>query len=479
MRKPLARLVAGSVMAVAPIAFVTSTAGASTSANEISSARSATSYLASQFNASGFIPGSGGSADFSSTIASDIDFAATNTYLGLARQSMNYIASNLNSYVVLPTYGDGPGQLANVIIAARALGFDPSNFGGVNLISRLLATQQTTGVDSGMFGSEAELAAYDAGAYDQGLALSALAYAGITTGTQVQAAVSWLVPQQCANGGFNFQSNAGGACSGTPASYSGPDTNSTAVAIEGLVAQGALTSSARSLAVRYFTTGQDSDGGFGYYANVGGSLGTSNSDTDSTALVLQALSAMGIDPTGTQFTIGGANPPSFLNSQQISTTGSSLGEFNYQGTPSLLATVQAVPGLIGAPLYDVVSPSNAGYTIVTSNGSAYAFGTSAYKGGLTGSINKPIVSGFATPDGKGYYLVASDGGVFTFGDAQFQGSLGNTMLNKPIVSGFATPDGKGYYLVASDGGVFTFGDATYSSSLPGMGISTGAVIGVF
>ena len=520
MRKNLTRLFAGSIIAVAPVAFFGSSASASTSPNEMLMARNATSYLASQFNASGYITGSGGTVDYSDTLASDIDFAATNTYLRLAHQSLNYIAANLNSYVVTP-YGDGPGQLANVIIAVRALGLDPTNFGGVNLISRLLATQQTSGVDSGMFGSETELANYDAGAYDQGLALSALAYAGVTSGAQVQAAIAWLQPQQCSNGGFVFQSNAAGACSGTPANFAGPDTNTTAVAIEGLVAQGALTPAARSLAVNYFATGQDSDGGFGYYANVGNSLGSANSDPDSTALVIQALTAMGISPSSAQFTVGGANPLSFLNSQQITTTGSSFGEFNFQGSPSLLATVQAVLGQLGAPNYGVFTPSNSGYSVVTSSGSVYAFGTSSYNGGINGNLNKPIVSGFSTPDGKGYYLVAADGGVFAFGDATFQGSLGGKSLNAPIVSGFSTPDGKGYYLVAADGGVFAFGDATFqgslgamtlnkpivsgfatpdgkgydlvaadggvfsfgnatfTSSLPGIGVSTGAVIGAF
>ena len=476
MRKSLTRLFAGSIIAAAPIAIAASSASATTSPSEMLLARSATSYLASQFNTSGYIPGSSGSVDYSDTLASVMDFAATNTYLPLAHQALNYIAANLNSYVVT-AYGDGPGQLANVIIAVRSLGLDPTNFGGVNLINRLLATQQTTGVDSGMFGSETELTNYDAGAYDQGLALSALAYAGVTSGPQVQSAVAWLQGQQCSNGGFVFQSNANGACSGLPANFAGPDTNTTSVAIEGLVAQGALTPSAKALATTYFTTGQDSDGGFGYYANVANALGNANSDTDSTSLVVQALTAMGLSPTSAQFSVSGSNPISFLNTQQITTAGSSFGEFNYQGTPSLLATVQAVLGVIGAPHYNIVSPSNQGYSVVTSSGSVYAFGTSSYQGGITGSVNQPIVAGFATPDGKGYYLVAADGGVFAFGDATFYGSLGGTMINKPIVAGFATPDGKGYYLVAADGGVFAFGDATFYGSLGGTVLNKPIVAG--
>ena len=67
---------------------------------------------------------------------------------------------------------DGPGQLANLILDAHAMGVDPTNFGGTNLVTRLLATEQTSGADAGLFGTEAQLGIYAAGTFVQGLVFS-------------------------------------------------------------------------------------------------------------------------------------------------------------------------------------------------------------------------------------------------------------------------------------------------------------------
>ena len=55
------------------------------------------------------------------------------------------------------------------------------------------------------------------------------------------AAISWLVAEQCPDGGWTSPDNAINACNGLPAAFAGPDTNSTALAVQGLAAQGALT----------------------------------------------------------------------------------------------------------------------------------------------------------------------------------------------------------------------------------------------
>ncbi len=81
-----------------------------------------------------------------------------------------------------------------------------------------------------------------------------------------------------------------------------------------------------------------------------------------------------------------------------------------------------------------------------------------------------------TPDDAGYWLVASDGGIFSFGDAQFYGSTGAILLNKPIVGMASTPDGDGYWMVASDGGIFSFGNAPFYGSASSQGLSN--VIGI-
>ena len=66
-------------------------------------------------------------------------------------------------------------------------------------MARLLATERQSGVDAGLFGTQDPT--FD-GAFRQGLSLAALAAAGITTGSQVSAAVAWLTHQQCPDGGW-------------------------------------------------------------------------------------------------------------------------------------------------------------------------------------------------------------------------------------------------------------------------------------
>ena len=129
---------------------------------------------------------------------------------------------------------DGPGQLALLILDADALGVSPNDFGGSDLVGHLLATEQTSGADRGLFGTEAQVGDYSAGGYQQGLALAALAAAGVHGTNQTGAAISWLVSEQCADGGWTSPDNAVNGCSGLPAIFAGPDTNSTSLAVQGL-----------------------------------------------------------------------------------------------------------------------------------------------------------------------------------------------------------------------------------------------------
>ena len=101
-----------------------------------------------------------------------------------------------------------PLNLALLILDAVGVGVNPRNFGGSNLIERLLATQQTTGADAGLFGTETQVQDNVAGNYDQALALLGLAAAGIRDTSQTKAAVDWLVAEQCPDGGWTLPDNA-------------------------------------------------------------------------------------------------------------------------------------------------------------------------------------------------------------------------------------------------------------------------------
>ena len=146
----------------------------------------------------------------------------------------------MDSYVTV-VGADGPGQLALLILDAEALGADPNNFGGTDLVEPTAGHEQTSGPDAGLFGTETQVADYSPAPTTQGLALAALAAAGVRGTSQLSAAISWLVAEQCPDGGWTTPDNAINACTGDRPTSSGPDTNSTSLALEGLAAQGAAT----------------------------------------------------------------------------------------------------------------------------------------------------------------------------------------------------------------------------------------------
>jgi hypothetical protein len=122
----------------------------------------------------------------------------------------------------------------------------------------------------------------------------------------------------------------------------GTDTNATALAVQALVAAGqSPTATAVISGLEYLEGAQNDDGGFIYSPLWGG-----ESDTNSTAYVLQALLAVGEDPLTGTWVIGDANPIEYLLNRQLPD-----GSFEYQtgGGANQMATQQAVPALLYAP----------------------------------------------------------------------------------------------------------------------------------
>jgi hypothetical protein len=328
-------------------------------------------------------------------------------------------------------------------------------------VARLLATQQP----SGRFGTDAQVPNFNSGPYDQGLALTALKAVGMSAPA---AAVSWLQQAQCPNGGWTAPDSSTNPCNGDPGAGSGPDTNTTALALQGLAAENGLTPPITSTAVTFLKNGQNADGGWAYDPNAPDNQQTS--DPDSTSLVIQALLALGLSPDGPQFVSGGHTPASLLLSFQVA-SGADRGAFyaafgGSTTTGDLFATFQAVPALMG--LSFPFGPSGTAYWLAASDGGVFGFGGATFHGSTGGlTLNKPVVAVAPTLNGLGYWLAASDGGVFNFGNAGFYGSMGGTPLNMPVVGLAAGAEGGGYWLVASDGGIFTFGHAGFYGSMGG------------
>lgn len=118
------------------------------------------------------------------------------------------------------------------------------------------------------------------------------------------------------------------------------DTNGTALALQALVAAGEPTSAAEVVAaLNYLASVQNNDGGFPY-------SGGGDSDANSTAYVVQALLAAGQDPLTGTWVISSTTPISYLLGMQLSD-----GSLEWQpgSGPNQLATQQAVPALLGRP----------------------------------------------------------------------------------------------------------------------------------
>lgn len=228
-----------------------------------------------------------------------------------------------------PAIEKSAGLTAKVILALTATGQDPRRFAGLDLVAHL-----RTFVDpqSGRLGQSAIDHAYAL------LALAATDRAAITP-----AMVTWLLRTQLPEGAW--------AWDGDQQPGSG-DTNTTALAVQALARVGGEAARpAIDRALQYFRTVQNDDGGFPFQKPA--QLGT-ETDANSTALVLQALLASGQRPEAWARPQG--NPLTALLALQ-----NPSGAFRWKaGVPedNLLATVQAVPALVGQPL-PIVRPAPA------------------------------------------------------------------------------------------------------------------------
>jgi LPXTG-motif cell wall-anchored protein len=265
-------LAAGLVFAVAAPATA-----APPSSDPRTDARDAAAWIAARVNASGFIPSSTSptKADLSSSAQAVTALAAAGVGKSKVTALLAYLGSHIDAFVTANGFDD-PGAIAYLILAAKAGGADPTSFGPAHadLVTRLVATQQP----DGLFGLAAN--ATFTGAFDQGLSLLALHAAAIAN----PHGVTWLEGQQCADGSFTaFRADTTIACPAVnTTTFAGPDTNSTALALLGLIAQGDTTAAAKAEAA--LRAVRNSGGGWGFFAR-----NDQPTDANSTGLVLEAL----------------------------------------------------------------------------------------------------------------------------------------------------------------------------------------------
>ena len=294
------------------------------------------------------------------------------SFLSLGASIEEWVTNDGSGGTAAPSGADLPERLASLILLANTTGSNPRSFGepAVDLVARAEAMYGQ--VVPGFYGYQEPWSSVQ----DQSLMVIALQAVGATPPTL---AIDWLADQQC-TGGSNPQSSLGGwqasrtttgnsldDCSAPdPLNYSGPDTNSTAFAIQALQYLGrtAPLAAAATVLQNAQATSGPSAGGFPWFA--GGDV-----DANTTALVLQAITAMGQIPSA--WSVGGATPLAVLESFQLSSPASDAGSLFASwnpGVPDLLASYQGVWGL---SLSAFPFPVLAGRTVVTEALAAPAF----------------------------------------------------------------------------------------------------------
>ena len=295
--------------------------------------------------ADGHVEGVSG-PDLSATVQTAITLAYAGTAgakVGRVVQSMvTYVDANVDAYVdgaSSPSSAtDDAGALAELIFLKQATGVTSP----AELMARLTATQQP----SGLFGASDPT--YD-GTDRQSLAIVVLRRAGMGwTDPVLVAARRWLAAQQCPNGGFSADAAATGqsGCVGDPASYLGPDTNSTAMAAWALSpANGAPTQTPRfTAALGFLRRLERRHGAWGWFPGLA-------SDSNSSASVDLALAEIGVDirSSSSPWSRDGESPLSGLKRFQVRPldTPSTAGGFRYQLNvqsllPDRLSTEQAL-----------------------------------------------------------------------------------------------------------------------------------------
>jgi hypothetical protein len=305
-------------------------------------------WLANQIKHNGGFVTSFGVADVTSTAYAVVGMRATGVDKPASDHAIRYLRTKIGTQVQLNGH-DSPGALAEYILAAVADHQDPRHFGGTgaqnNLVTRLLATARTTGTDLGLFGVQDPT--YD-GAFRQGLALAALKAAAVDPSkVRVTAGISWLKKQQCANGLWeSYRSNTATACpAADPSSFSGPDTNSSSLAVQGLAAWGERPR--RAAVLQSLDKVQSANAGFPFVA-----APNQAADPNSTALVIQAILAESASPTTTRWLKGTNTPFTALASYQLGCAQPGYGAFFFppSTSPNVFATVQAVPAMASKTL---------------------------------------------------------------------------------------------------------------------------------
>lgn len=210
----------------------------------------------------------------------------------------------------------GLGQQAKLVLAIDAAQRDATDFAGTDFWEVF----ETTEFETGIIGQ---------GFFDHSLAtLAAVAVESESDIIFATVLVNWQLP----DGSWGFESN---AVEGEG------DVNTTALAVQALVAAGLGDDPAVDAALDYLAAARATDGGYGYAPAA--TPEENESDANSTALVIQALLAVGMDPS---------EEPMASDIAALATFQNESGSFRYNDDmpdDNLFSLVQAILAAAGAP----------------------------------------------------------------------------------------------------------------------------------
>jgi hypothetical protein len=302
---------------IALLAAVVCLAGAALSARaatpQTTAAQDAIDYIRTLQNADGGFPAFGAESNAGTTIDAMLAFVGVgvrpNSVKNGGNSPLDYLEAQAASYTTTADHA------AKLVIGLVAAGEDPRDFAGSDWVAKMQSYY------------DASTHHYGEATFEQMLYILARRSLGSSVSSGV---VSYLESKELPVGCWEYAD--GWGC----------DTNSTAVAVQALVAAGVDDSDASiEAALDYLTSVQNVDGGFPYMPG-------SDSDAQSTAWVLQALIAAGenVDAGGPWEKPGGHTPMQSLLSFQDAATGA----FTYAGEDNAYATYQVVPALLLQPL---------------------------------------------------------------------------------------------------------------------------------
>jgi hypothetical protein len=301
-----------------------------------SAANKALAWIKTQQQTDGSFAGFGAGSTLDAVLAIVAANLDPTTYVQGGNNPITFLESKAGALAA------APGGAGKLLIVAHAIGRGGESF-GVDLGSTINASYGISA--TGQYGPDG---------IGHAFSILGLSAAGLPV---PEAAVDRLLGLQGAGGGWAFSGDT---------SAGSADTNTTAVALQALVAVGADKTNGEAIkrAVSYITAQQNSDGGWPYQQ---GSEFGSDSDVNSTSYVVQAMLAL----KNTMLAEAGQR---FIASLQ-----KPGGAFPYsQAVPddSPGATYQAIPALLGATL---INPrGEAGATIqpgmpVTGAGHEWAY----------------------------------------------------------------------------------------------------------